>query len=91
MNFEKWINSYKVRVFPWIDGKHIYVNVQYYAPGSSLSRPPAMDKSVYITDDENGRNMVQNFLRSLVEYIARLDIKEGNAVHITVESGGGIN
>lgn len=88
MDFEKWIGGYKVRVFPWIDGKHIYVNVQYYAPGSSIKRPPAMDKTAYITDDEKGRNMIQNYLHTLVEYIARLDIGQGNTTYITIESGG---
>lgn len=27
---DKWIGSYKVRVFPWIDGKRIYFNVQFW-------------------------------------------------------------
>lgn len=88
VDFEKWINSYKVRVFPWIDGKHIYVNVQYYAPGLSISQPPAFDKTAYITDDEKGRNMIQNYLHTLVEYIARAKVEKGNAMYITVNGGG---
>ena len=84
MRIDTWIDGYKVVAFPWIDGKHIYVNVQYWAPGSSLSQPPAVDKTAYITDDENGRDMVQNFLSSLVSYIARLEIEDGNKVYITM-------
>lgn len=84
MDFERWVDGYKVRVFPWIDGKTIYVNVQYYAPGSSLARPPAMDKSVYVTDNEGGRNMIYNYLSTLVSYIASTDIPEGHRLQITV-------
>ena len=40
MDFEKWIGSFKVRVFPWIDGKTFYVNVQCFTPGQSIERPP---------------------------------------------------
>ena len=40
MDFEKWVSGYKVRVFPWIDGETFYVNVQYFAPGQSIARPP---------------------------------------------------
>ena len=32
MEIDKWIRNYKVRSFPWIDGKHIYFNVCKYAP-----------------------------------------------------------
>lgn len=44
MDFERWIDGYKVRVMKWIDGKHIYINVQYFNPGASLQKPPAMEK-----------------------------------------------
>jgi len=40
MEMDKWISGYKVRSFPWIDGKHIYFNVQYYKPGQSIEKPP---------------------------------------------------
>lgn len=50
MDFEKWISGCLVRVFPWVDGKNIYVNVQYFRPGQSISRPPAWEKTVYIFD-----------------------------------------
>jgi len=29
MELDRWIGSYNVRSFPWIDGKRIYFNVQY--------------------------------------------------------------
>ncbi len=53
MELDRWIGSYKVRSFPWIDGKRIYFNVQYYAPGQSIEKPPVWDKTVYVTDNEN--------------------------------------
>ena len=83
MNIDKWIGSYKVRIFPWIDGKRIYCNVQYYRSGQSISQPPAWDKTVYITDNENGRNIIQNFTHSLVEHIAKMEILKGQEVVIT--------
>lgn len=83
MDFEKWVEGYKVRVFPWVDGKTFYINVQYYAPGSSLSQPPAMEKTVYLTDNENGRNMIQNFLSSLILHIARMEIPDGHKIILT--------
>lgn len=86
MNFDGWIEGYKVRTMPWVDGKTIYVNVQYFKSGQSLSQPPAWDKTVYITNDEKGRNMVQNFLSSLVVYIAeKVWTDRENKVVITVQ------
>lgn len=83
MEIDKWVSGYKVRSFPWIDGKRIYLNVQYYLPGQSLSQPPAFDKSVYIADNEAGQNLIQNHLDSLVEFVARMTIKDGYKVVIT--------
>lgn len=85
MDFEKWVDGYKVRVMRWIDGKHIYINVQYFKPGASIQKPPAMEKTAFIVDDEKGRNMVQNYLSTLVNYIARTEVKPGNKMHIRVD------
>jgi hypothetical protein len=71
MEIDKWINGFKVRSFPWIDGKRIYFNVQYYAPGQSIERPPVWDKTVYITDNEAGQRLVYDFTHTLVEYFPR--------------------
>ena len=32
MEIDGWVGPYKVKAFPWIDGKRIYFNVQYYEP-----------------------------------------------------------
>lgn len=72
MELDKWIGSYKVRSFPWIDGKRIYFNVQYYVPGQSVEKPPVWDKTVYITDNAAGRQLVCDFTHSLVEHIASM-------------------
>ena len=85
MNLEKWVDGYKVRVMDWIDGKNIYINIQYFKPGSSLSQPPAMEKTAYITNNDKGRNMVQNYLSTLARYIVSSDAAEGNRMVITVE------
>ena len=86
MNFDRWIDGYKVTVFPWIDRKHIYVNVQYFNSGASLSQPPEMEKTALITDNENGRTMIKSYLNTLVHYIARSKIEPGKMAKITVEN-----
>ena len=78
-----WVSGYKVRSFPWVDGKNIYFNVQYYKPGQSIQKPPIFDKTVYITNNENGIRLVDNFTASLVEMVARMEIAEDTKVVIT--------
>lgn len=74
MEIDNWFGSCKVRAFPWIDGKRIYFNVQCYAPGQSISKPPVWDKTVYITDNEAGRRIAYEFTDSLVEHVSRMQI-----------------
>lgn len=83
MDIDKWISSYKVRSFPWVDGKRIYFNVQYYTPGQSVNAPPAWDKTVYITDNAAGRRLVNDFTHSLVEHIAKMQILDNTEVTLT--------
>ena len=85
MDFERWVDGYKVRVMKWIDGKHIYINVQYFNPGASFQKPPAMDKTAFITNNEKGRNMIQNYLSTLVNYIARAELDKDHRLYITAE------
>lgn len=74
MEIDRWVGAYRVRSTPWIDGKRIYFNVRYYAPGQAVSKPPVWDKTIYITDNDEGRNILNNFLHSIVEYVAGLEI-----------------
>ena len=83
MEIDKGIGSYKVRAFPWIDGKRIYFNVQYYAPGQSIEKPPIWDKTVYITDNPAGQRLVNDFTHSLVEHVAKMQITNGTEVTLT--------
>ena len=83
MEIDKWIGSYKVRSFPWVDGKHIYFNVQYYTPGQSASKSPVFDKTVYITNNEAGQRLVNEFTHSLVEHIAGMQIQSGTEITLT--------
>ena len=84
MELDKWLGAYKVRSFPWIDGRRIYFNVQYYAPGQSIERPPAWDKTVYITDNEAGQQLLIDYLDSFVEHVANMSIPEDAEVTLTV-------
>lgn len=83
MNIDKWMGSYKVRSFPWIDNKRIYFNVQYYASGQSIEQPPVWDKTVYITDNEVGQKLVNDFTDSLIEHIASMKIPDNAEVTFT--------
>jgi hypothetical protein len=83
MEIDNWISGYKVRSFPWIDKKHIYFNVQYFKSGQSIQQPPIWDKTVYITDNEKGQRLLTDFIVSLVNYVAKMQIKEGEKVVIT--------
>lgn len=83
MEIDTWIRGYKVRSFPWIDGKRIFFNVQYYAPCQSISKPPVFDKTVYITDNAAGQRIIDDFINSLVEHVAHMTIKENTEVIIT--------
>jgi hypothetical protein len=83
MDLDRWIGSYKVRAFPWIDGKRIYFNVQYYAHGQSIEQPPKWDKTVYITDNDAGWRLVEQFADTLVEYVVRMEIAKDTEVTIT--------
>lgn len=83
MELDKWIGSYKVRSIPWIDGKRIYFNVQYYTPGQSIQKPPVWDKTVYITDNIEGRRLVYDFTDSLVNHIAGMQLTEHLEITLT--------
>lgn len=80
MELDEWMGSFKIRAFPWIDGKRIFFNVQYYAPGQSIEKPPVWDKTVYITDNAAGRRIVFNFTHSLAEYVANMRIADRTEV-----------
>ena len=83
MELDKWIGSYKIRAFPWIDGKRIYFNVQYFAPGQSMHKPPVWDKTLYITDNDAGQRIVCDFTHSLVEHIANMQMPDNTEVTFT--------
>jgi hypothetical protein len=82
MELDTWVSGCKVRVFPWIDGKRIYVNVQYFVPGQSIEQPPAWDKTVYVIDNEAGQRLVFDLTHTLVEHIVKMQIPDG--VEITL-------
>lgn len=84
MRIDKWIGSCKVEIFPWIDGKLIYCNVRYYKPGASVEQAPVWDKTVYITNNDAGRNFAFEFTNTLVDYIVSLLIPEGGHAVITL-------
>ena len=83
MEIDKWISSYKIRSFPWVDGKRIYFNVQYFKPGQSISKPPAWDKTIYITDNPAGQRLVFEFTDTLIRYIEEMQIENGYEVTLT--------
>lgn len=84
MEIDQWMaGGYKVRAFPWIDNKRIYFNVQYYAPGQSIHKPPVWDKTVFITDNEAGQRLVYEFTHTLVDNVALMKIEDNTEVVLT--------
>ena len=83
MELDKWVGPCKVRAFPWVDGKSIYVNVQYFKPGQSMHQEPAWDRTAYIFDNEAGRRMVFEYTSTMVDAFMTGKIKHN--YHITVE------
>ena len=69
IDIDAWVAGYKVRGFDWIDGKNIYMNIQYFAPGSSLSKPPAREKSVLIEKTPENEDRIRNYTDSVVRAI----------------------
>jgi len=84
MEIDRWIESYKVRALPWIDGKRIYFNVQYFAPGQAITKAPVWDKTVYITDNDAGRRLVYDFTHTAVDHIAKVKIADNTQVTLNV-------
>ena len=79
---DKWIGGCKVRAFPWVDNENIYVNVQYFAPGQSIHKPPVWDRTAYIKNDEAGRRFVFDFTSTLVEAIVSGEIPHNSHVKV---------
>ena len=82
MYFEGFVDGYLVHIEEWYDGK-IYFNVRYFKSGQSMSQPPIFDKSIYITNNDKGRFIVENYKSTLANYVARMDTKPGHTVVIT--------
>lgn len=70
MEINGWFSGCLVQAFPWIDGKYIYVNVRRFLSGQSISQAPALDRSVFVLDDEPGRTIVYKYTDSLVNAIS---------------------
>ena len=83
MEYDGWCGEYKVTTFPWVDGRHIYFNVRYFAPGQSLERPPVSDKTVYVVDDENGQKLISSFMHSFANYVSNMSVKDDTKVIIS--------
>jgi len=64
MNIDTWVAGYKVRAFDWVDGKNIYMHIEYYKPGASLSQPPAVEKSFLIAKEDEAK--IRDCLHSIV-------------------------
>lgn len=65
VEIDTWVaGGYKVRAFDWVDEKNIYIHIEYYRPGASLSAPPAIEKSFLIPLEEEAK--LNNYLHSIV-------------------------
>lgn len=81
MNIDTWTGTFKVRAFPWIDGKNIYFNVQTFRPGAREADPKT-DKSVLIHDDDNARHVLSVYLNTLASAVSQMP-RTGTDVVVT--------
>lgn len=65
INIDTWEAGCKVRAFDWIDGKSIYLHMEYFTPGQSLSNP-VREKSVLLEKSEETEYRLKNYLNSIV-------------------------
>jgi hypothetical protein len=63
-SFDGWVDGYKVRYFPWVDGESYFFDVQYRSPGMSVEQPPLWEKSMLVKAWD-GR-----YVNSIVHHIA---------------------
>jgi hypothetical protein len=84
--YSGFIDGYKVRYFPWIDGKSYYFNVQYFKPGSNSEKPPQWDKSMLIKswDGENVISIIRFIVSQVMPERAAIS---GKSVEIRKGSG----
>lgn len=66
---DRWVSGYKVRAFDWVDGKSIYMNIQYFRPGSSLAKKPAREKSVLFEKTPENEDRIRNYTDSVVRAV----------------------
>lgn len=83
MEIDRWVDGYKVRGIPWIDGKRYYINIQYFLPGASIEKPPAWEKTVYIIINEKGMDVIKNYLSTLVRNISMLNFNRNEEITLT--------
>ena len=65
---DTWEAGCKVRFFDWIDGKHIYLHMEYFAPGQSLGSAPTKELSVLLEKTEETEYRLRYFLNSIVNH-----------------------
>lgn len=89
MRIDSWIEGYKVEAFDWFDGKSIYINIQCFRPGQSITSRPVFDKSFWI--DKQDENIVRNFTSSIVLALAKMEPIKDSVIRISngkTEQGG---
>lgn len=82
MELNKWVGTCQVCACPWIDKQNIYVNVQFFQSGKSIHQPPVWDRTVYVANDEKGRELVFEFTDTLVNAIRSGRIKHGSYIQV---------
>lgn len=83
---QEWVRGFKVEISDWYDGVHDHLNIAYYKPGSSLSRPPLAERGYLILKDE--RKTIMGYLDSIVNALtSRKDFwEQGKPTEIAVIS-----
>lgn len=78
---QRWIREYEIISCETPD-KGTFLHVIRHIPGKSIYIID-WEKTVYITNNENGKRIMRNFIDSLIRYIACLDIPCGGYAVLT--------
>lgn len=71
MKIQKWESGYRATAEDWFDGRHIFLSIECFRPGQSLSQPPAWEKAFLLPKAEE--DTIRNYFNSVVNHFAAVN------------------
>ena len=54
VNVDKWVGNCKVHMSDWVDGSHIYLHIEEFTYGQSISSNPIWERSFLFSKSDEG-------------------------------------